>query len=68
MKVTLPRTLAAAATATLLAIAPTQAAGASTGLPESTGNPPVTASPEMTEAMQRDLDLTTAQVQDRVAH
>ncbi|HEX6235389.1 MAG TPA: S1 family peptidase [Jiangellaceae bacterium] len=68
MKLTLPRALAAAATATLLAIAPSQVAGASTGLTESTGNPPVTASPEMTEAMQRDLDLTAAQVEERVAH
>ena len=68
MKVTLPRTLAAAATATLLAMAPAQAAGASTGQPEPTGNPPVTAAPEMTEAMQRDLDLAPAQVEERLAH
>lgn len=68
MKAMLPRTLAAAATATLLAIAPAHAAGAATGQPEPTGNPPVTAAPGMADAMQRDLDLAPDELAERVAH
>lgn len=72
MKATLARAFGAAATATLLVIAPTQAAGASTITPESTEDPPatadreVTAAPEMTAAMKRDLDLKPAEVEERV--